>query len=79
MKSIEQVVRVQSGHRVEIVAPQFAEGDWVDVVVRECPPPSVQQKSVLAFLDALPAGPRAFSTWEAYEDHLREERDSWNR
>jgi hypothetical protein len=80
MKSIEQVVRVQPGHRVEVVAPQFAEGDWVDVVVRECPsPPAPQARSLLAFLEGLPPGPRAFSNWESYEEHLREERESWDR
>ena len=35
--------------------------------------------SVLSFIDSLPAGPRAFATWDEYEQHLRQERDSWDR
>jgi hypothetical protein len=35
--------------------------------------------SVLEFLESLPPGPRAFKTWEEYEQHLREEKDAWER
>ena len=35
--------------------------------------------SALEFLESLPPGPRAFKTWEEYEQHLREERNSWDR
>ena len=72
MLSVKQVVRVQPGHRVEIVAPEFAEGDLVDVVVQSSEP-SVRHGSVLSFIDSLPDGPRAFATWDEYEQHLRQE------
>ena len=35
--------------------------------------------SMLAFLETLPPGPRAFGNWEDYERHLREEKDAWDR
>jgi len=35
--------------------------------------------SMLEFLESLPPGPRAFQTWEDYEQHLREEKDAWER
>jgi predicted SnoaL-like aldol condensation-catalyzing enzyme len=80
MTSIKQVVRVQPGHRVEIVAPEFAEGELVNVVVEHCgEQPAESGKSILAFLDSLPDGPRAFATWDEYEKHLRQEKDSWTR
>ena len=31
------------------------------------------------FLESLPPGPRAFKTWEEYEQHVREEKDTWDR
>ena len=81
MINVKQLVRVQSGHRVEVVAPEFAEGELVDVIVRPWSEPVEATPSLLlAFLDSLPDGPRAFSTWEEeYEQHRREERDSWDR
>ena len=35
--------------------------------------------SMLEFLESLPPGPRAFQTWEDYEQHLREEKNAWER
>jgi hypothetical protein len=49
----------------------------VVIVLQEAPKP--QFRSALEFLESLPPGPRAFKTLEAYEQHLREERDSWDR
>ncbi len=33
----------------------------------------------LSMLEFLESGPRAFQTWEDYEQHLREEKDAWER
>ncbi len=77
--TVKQIVRVQPGHRVEVVVPELAEGELVDVVIEPCGRPTVQHESVLAFIDSLPDGPRAFPTWDEYEQHLRQERDSWDR
>ena len=79
MLSIKTVTRVQPGHRVEVVVPELAEGDLVNVVVELCGNQPESRESVLSFLDSLPEGPRAFATWEQYEQHLRQERDSWDQ
>jgi hypothetical protein len=70
---------VLPGHRVEITAPELPEGAKVEVIV--VLPEQTQKKfgSALEFLESLPPGPRAFPTWEEYEQHLREEKDSWDR
>jgi hypothetical protein len=70
---------VLPGHRLEISAPELPEGTKVEVIVvfPEKPPPRFA--SALDFLESLPPGPRAFPTWEEYERHLREEKESWDR
>jgi len=40
---------------------------------------NARRLSMLEFLETLPPGPRAFETWEEYEQHLREEKDAWDR
>jgi len=35
--------------------------------------------SMLELLESLPPGPRAFTTWEDYEQHLGKEKDAWER
>ena len=55
MINVKQLVRVQPGHRVEVFAPEFSEGELVDVIVRSCSEPTAAtQPSLLAFLDSLP-------------------------
>lgn len=80
MKTIKRTSQVQPGHRVEVVAPEFAEGDLVDVVILPRGAADVlSPESVISFIDALPDGPRACATWEEYERHLGQERNSWER
>lgn len=70
---------VQPGHRLEISAPELPEGVKVEVIVvlpEKAQPPRM---SMLEFLESLPPGPRAFPTWEEYEQFLREEKDAWER
>jgi hypothetical protein len=70
---------VLPGHRLDISDPGLPEGVKVEVIVVL---PATQQPlfaSALDFLESLPPGPRAFKTWDEYERHLREERDSWDR
>jgi hypothetical protein len=55
------------------------EGAKVEVIVVGLEKPAPQFGSALEFLESLPAGPRAFKTWEEYERFLREERNSWDR
>lgn len=70
MFTIRQTVRVLPGHRVEIVVPELAVGEIVDVEV--LPAPAEAGRSIIEFLESLPEGPRAFPTWDEYEQHLRE-------
>ena len=67
------------GHRLEISAPELPEGAKVEVIVvlpEQSKPATV---SMLDLVESLPPGPRAFPTWEEYERHLQEEKDSWER
>ena len=66
------------GHRLEISDPVLPEGAKVAVTV-VVPEELPQFASALEFLESLPAGPRAFKTWEEYERHLQEEKDAWER
>jgi hypothetical protein len=70
---------VLPGHRLEISAPELPEGARVEVIVVLPDKPEPRFGSALEFLESLPPGPRAFKTWEEYEQHLREERNSWDR
>lgn len=79
MGSLERVAEVLPGHRVEISVPELKEGDRVRVLVSPLDESNQAKQSILTFLDSLPDGPRAFSTWGEYEQHLREERDAWDR
>jgi hypothetical protein len=67
------------GHRLEVCAPELPEGVKVEVIVIMPPTPSRPHASVLEFLETLPPGPRAFKTWEEYEQFLGEEKDAWER
>jgi hypothetical protein len=70
---------VLPGHRLDISAPELPEGAKVEVIVILPEKQHRQFGSALEFLESLPPGPRAFKTWEEYEQHLREERNAWDR
>jgi hypothetical protein len=70
---------VLPGHRLEISAPELPEGAKVEVIVLLPEKPKPPRISVLEFLESLPPGPRAFPTWDEYERHLQEEKNSWER
>jgi hypothetical protein len=70
---------VLPGHRLEISDPELPDGARVEVIVVLPKKPELQFGSALEFLESLPPGPRAFKTWEEYEQHLQGERDSWDR
>lgn len=76
--SLRLETTVLPGHRLEIHTPELPEGAKVEVIIH-LPNGEPQFGSALEFLESLPPGPRAFNTWEEYEQHLREERDSWER
>ena len=72
---------VLPGHRLEIRDPELPDGVKVQVVVVVPEQPTQHRMSMLAFLETLPSGPspRAFLTWEEYEEHLQKEKDAWER
>jgi hypothetical protein len=70
---------VLPGRRIEIGVPELPEGTKVEVMVVVPEKQVARAVSALDFLDSLPPGPRAFKTWDEYESHIRQERDSWER
>lgn len=86
--------RVLPGHRIEVVAPEIAEGVDIELIVL---PPSTESSelqktesadtlealqnkvSFLDFVQTVAPGPRPFATWEAYEHALQEEKQAWER
>jgi hypothetical protein len=68
---------VLPGNRVEFSDPELPEETKVEVTVVVPEQPKRKFASVYEFLQTLPPGPRAFDTWEEYEDFLRKEKDSW--
>jgi hypothetical protein len=79
MNAIRVETTVLPGHRLEISDPELPEGATVEVIVVLPKQPQPRRMSMLEFLETLPPGPRAFPTWEEYEKHLQEEKDSWDR
>ena len=68
---------VLPGSRVEFSSPQLPEGARVEVTVVLADQSAPRFESAYDFLLSLPPGPRAFGTWEEYEEFLRKEKDSW--
>jgi hypothetical protein len=67
------------GHRIEIGVPDLPEGARVEVIIVLPEQPGSGRLSMHEFLESLPPGPRAFKTWQEYEQHLREEKEAWER
>ena len=70
---------VLPGHHIDVSVPELPEGAKVEVIVRLLEKREPAFASALEFLESLPQGPRAFPTWEEYEKHLKDERNSWLR
>ena len=64
---------------VIVPSSPLPEGAQVEVTHIAPEKPARQFGSALEFLESLALGPRAFKTWEEYEQFLREERNSWDR
>ena len=79
MLVVRQRVQVMPGHRVELVASELNDGEWVEVLVRADADLPATKTNVLAFIDSLPAGPRAVADWDAYDRLLQQERESWEQ
>jgi hypothetical protein len=80
---MQTVLRLETtvlpGNRLEVSSPELPDGAKVEVIVVLADQPASYRPSMLEFLESLPAGPRAFKTWEEYEQHLRAEKDAWER
>ena len=70
---------VLPGHRLEVTAPELPDGAKVEVIVVLPEEAKQHRLSMLELVESLPPGPRAFKTWEEYEQHLREEKAVWER
>jgi hypothetical protein len=73
------MTRVQSGNKIEIIAPELEEGQDVDVFLIPRPVEPTPRRSVIEFLDSLPPGPRSAPTWDEIERQFQDERDAWDR
>lgn len=71
--------KVQSGKKIEIVSDELIEGDDVEVVLIVSSRTGAGARSVTAFLDSLPSGPRSYATWDEVERQFQVERDAWDR
>ena len=67
---------VQSGAKVEIASPDLEAGQMVDVVVS--PALASSTRSAWQILSEAP-GQRLFKSAKEVDDHLAEERASWDR
>ena len=74
LHAIRQKVTVKAGGRIELCAPELAEGTQADVIVIEEPPP-LALRSLTALLGQ---GRGAYATPEAADAFLRGERDAWD-
>jgi hypothetical protein len=77
--ALHTTTKVLPGNKIEINAPELPEGTSVEVFLVLPVPPEPRHRSVLEFLDSLPAGPRSSKTWTEIEQRIQEERDSWER
>ena len=68
---------VASGGRIEIFAPDFHEGEAVDVFLIGSRPPRGARRHMADLAASFPPGPRSCKTWDEIEKHLQSERDSW--
>lgn len=77
--------RVLPGKRIEFTSPELVEGENVELIVlrpeaaANAISDNTSKLSLLEFVQSIPPGPRPFSSWEAYENALQEEKDAWER
>jgi hypothetical protein len=69
---------VLPGHKIEITAPELAEGQQVQVVVISTAPAKKTGPSALDIIESL-KGHRLFQSPEEVDRYINEERDSWDR
>jgi hypothetical protein len=71
---------VLPGGQIQLPPGAANAGQTVEVTVVPKPQPSSKPAmSLLEFLNSLPPGPRGVKTWEELDEHIQEERNSWDR
>jgi len=79
---MESALRIRTnvlpGHRIEILAPEFQEGDPVEVILLSGTEKPRKGRSMLEIVQEL-SGHRSFQTPEEVDRYLDEERNSWDR
>jgi hypothetical protein len=75
---IHTTARVLPGGRVEVTAPEFVEGQAVEVIVL-LPEGTAERPGIATFLNSLPDRNRDAAYWEERERDFKAERDSWDR
>lgn len=74
LQAIRQKVTVLSGGRIELCAPELAEGTQAEVIVIEERTP----QTLRPLTELIGQGRGAYATPEAADAFLRRERDAWN-
>ncbi|MBI5618403.1 MAG: hypothetical protein HY943_19155 [Gammaproteobacteria bacterium] len=72
--TIRQKITVQAGGRIELCAPELAEGTLAEVIVIEAAAPHAPR----SLTELIGQGRGAYVTPEAAEAFLRAERDAWD-
>jgi len=80
--ALKITTHVLPGHRVEIVAPELADGQRVEVSVvaseSASSPKAEERTSIWELIQTLPPGLRSVPTWEEIERNLQEDCNSWD-
>ena len=74
-RAIRQKITVQAGGRIELCAPELAEGTRAEVIVIEEREP---QTTLRSLTELIGQGRGAYATPEAADAYLRGERDAWD-
>jgi hypothetical protein len=77
--AIHTTTRVMPGGRIEVTAPEFVEGQAVEVIVVLPETAGEQPDGIATFLNSLPDRKRDAAYWEEREREFKAERDSWDR
>ena len=78
-RAYRTTTQVGPGHRIELVTPELAEGERVEVFVVAQSAGVAAGEAFLDLIDSFPTGPRSAATWEAVEANLQADRDAWDR
>ncbi len=77
---LSQRAQVQPGHRLELLVPEIAEGQLVDVIIVDAAPAANESGKMTReqFFDWLRNLPPSGRTVEEIDAQIEEERNSWD-